>query len=65
MAHGVADVGDGVQVHVVVVQGLGVHRRARLSQEDPEPPAQLLAAARLEGGREREGESTSCIYIQE
>lgn len=47
MPHGVADVGDGFHVYVVVVQRLGIGRGAGLSQQDPEPPAEFLRAPSL------------------
>lgn len=47
MAHGVADVGDGFHVHVVVVQRLGIGCGAHLGQQDTEPPSEFLRAPSL------------------
>lgn len=49
MPHSVTDVCYGFHVHTVVMQWFRVHCRTRFCQEDTEPPAEILWAARLNG----------------
>lgn len=49
MPHSVTDVSYGLHVHTVVMQRFWVCCRTRFCQEDAEPPAEILWAARLKG----------------